>query len=152
MLHTSAYRGVVYESWASSAAARKTMQGNRGRDTKAELAVRRLVHGAGLRYRVSARPESDLRRTADLLFTRARVAVFIDGCYWHGCPDHFTMPATNLDYWSAKIGRNRARDLETTTLLEGRGWVVLRFWEHELPAAVAASIVERVRERASVSA
>lgn len=79
--------------------------------------------------------------------------MFIDGCYWHGCPEHFTMPATNLDYWSTKIGRNQARDLETTTLLEGRGWVVLRFWEHELLAAVAASIAERVRERrASVSA
>lgn len=147
VLRTSAYRGVVYEPWASSDATRKTMQGNRGRDTKAELAVRRLVHGAGLRYRVSARPEPDLRRTADLLFTRARVAVFIDGCYWHGCPEHFTMPATNLDYWSTKIGRNQARDMETTTLLEGRGWLVLRFWEHEPPAAVAATIAERVRER-----
>ncbi|WP_455133200.1 very short patch repair endonuclease [Microbacterium aurum] len=137
----------MYEPWASSDAARKTMQGNRGRDTKAELAVRRLVHGAGLRYRVGARPEPDLRRTADLLFTRARVAVFIDGCYWHGCPEHFTLPATNLDYWSTKIGRNQARDLETTTLLEGLGWLVLRFWEHEPPAAVAASIAKRVRER-----
>lgn len=125
------------------------MQGNRGRDTKAELAVRRLVHAAGLRYRVNARPEPDLRRTADLLFTRARVAVFIDGCYWHGCPEHFSMPATNLDYWSAKIGRNQARDLETTTMLEERGWVVLRFWEHEPSAAVAERITEQVRARRS---
>ena len=137
----------MYESWASSDAARKTMQGNRGRDTKAELSVRRLVHASGLRYRVSARPEPDLRRTADLLFTRVRVAVFIDGCYWHGCPEHFTMPATNLEYWGTKIGRNRARDLETTALLEARGWLVLRFWEHEPPATAAASIVERVQER-----
>jgi DNA mismatch endonuclease (patch repair protein) len=137
----------MYESWASSHAARKTMQANRGRDTKAELAVRRLVHASGLRYRVNARPEHDLRRTADLLFTRARVAVFIDGCYWHGCPEHFTLPATNLDYWSTKISRNQARDLETTTLLEGRGWLVLRFWEHEPAATAAASIVERVEER-----
>jgi len=123
------------------------MQGNRGRDTKAELAVRRLVHAAGLRYRVNARPEPDLRRTADLLFTRARVAVFVDGCYWHGCSEHFTMPATNLDYWGTKIGRNQARDAETTALLEARGWLVLRFWEHEPPATAAASIVERVQER-----
>lgn len=129
------------------------MQGNRGRDTKAELAVRRLVHGAGLRYRVSARPEPDLRRTVDLLFTRARFALFIDGCYRHGCPAHFTMPATNLEYWSTRIGRNQARDLETRTPLEGRGCIVLRFWELELSAAVAASIAERVRERrSSVSA
>lgn len=123
------------------------MRGNRGRDTKAELAVRRLVHAQGLRYRVNARPESDLRRTADLLFARIRVAVFIDGCYWHGCPEHFTVPATNLDYWSGKIGRNRARDLETTALLEDRGWLVLRFWEHEAPASVAEKVSQAVRAR-----
>ena len=137
----------MYEPWASSAAARKTMQGNRGRDTKAEIAVRRLVHAQGLRYRVNARPEADLRRTADLLFTRARVAVFIDGCYWHGCPEHFTMPATNLDFWSAKIGRNRERDAETTARLEEREWLVLRFWEHEPPASVADRIGQAVRVR-----
>lgn len=137
----------MYTPWASSVAARKTMQGNRGRDTKAELAVRRLVHADGLRYRVNARPEPDLRRTADLLFTRAKVAVFIDGCYWHGCPEHFSMPATNLDYWSTKIGRNQARDLETTTVLEDRGWLVLRFWEHEPPTTVAERITEQVRAR-----
>lgn len=123
------------------------MQGNRGRDTKAELAVRRLVHAAGLRYWVNVRPEPDLRRTADLLFTRARVAVLIDGCYWHGGPEHFAMPATNFEYWSTRIGRNRARDLETTALLQARGWLALRFWEHEPPATAAASIVERVQER-----
>ncbi|GAB3617394.1 very short patch repair endonuclease [Okibacterium endophyticum] len=137
----------MYTPWASSDAVRKKMQGNRGRDTNAELAVRRLVHASGLRYRVNTRPEPELRRTADLLFTRARVAVFVDGCYWHGCPEHFTMPATNVDYWTTKIGRNRARDLETTALLEASGWLVLRFWEHEPPATVAASIVERVRKR-----
>lgn len=139
----------MYTPWASGAATRKTMQGNRGRDTKAELAVRRLVHANGLRYRVNARPEPELRRTADLLFTRARVAVFIDGCYWHGCPEHFSMPATNLEYWSTKIGRNQARDLETTTLLEARGWLVLRFWEHEPPIAVAERIAQLVRARRS---
>lgn len=127
------------------------MQGNRGRDTKAELAVRRLLHARGLRYRVNARPERELRRTADLLFARARVAVFIDGCYWHGCPDHFSTPATNPDYWEGKIGRNRSRDVETTALLEERGWTVLRFWEHEVPAAVADSIAETVRSRRAVT-
>ncbi len=137
----------MYEPWASSEAARKTMQGNRGRDTKAELAVRRLVHARGLRYRVNARPEHDLRRTADLLFTRVRVAVFIDGCYWHGCPQHFSMPATNPEYWEGKIGRNGQRDIETTALLEERGWTVLRFWEHETPATVADSITEAVQSR-----
>lgn len=76
-----------------------------------------------------------------------RVAVFIDGCYWHGCPEHFTMPTTNLDYWSTKIGRNRARDLETTSRLEEHGWLVLRFWEHETPTAVAEQIGQLVRAR-----
>lgn len=140
----------MYTLWASSAAARNTMQANRGRDTKAELAVRRLVHARGLRYRVNVRPERDLRRTADLLFTRARVAVFIDGCYWHGCPQHFSIPATNLDYWEGKIGRNRRRDIETTALLEERGWTVLRFWEHETPGSVADSIAEAVQSRREV--
>lgn len=144
---TPAYCVIVHESWASSEATRKTMQGNRGRDTKAELAVRRLVHMVGLRYRVNARPEPDLRRTADLLFTRARVAVFIDGCYWHGCPQHFTMPATNRGYWSTKIDQNRARDQETTALLEARGWLVLRFWAHEDPTSVAERITQYVRDR-----
>lgn len=139
----------MYTPWASSAATRKAIQGNRGRDTKAELAVRRFVHAAGLRYRVNARPEPDLRRTADLLFTRARVAVFIDGCYWHGCPEHFSMPATNVEYWSTKIGRNQSRDLETTALLETRGWLVLRFWEHEPPISVAERIAQLVRSRRS---
>jgi DNA mismatch endonuclease (patch repair protein) len=137
----------MYTSWASSEAARRTMQGSRGRDTKAELAVRRLVHARGLRYRVNARPERDFRRTADLLFTRARVAVFIDGCYWHGCPEHFSMPATNLEYWEGKIGRNRRRDIETTAVLEERGWMVLRFWEHEAPSSAADRIVVTVRSR-----
>ena len=73
--------------------------------------------------------------------------MLIDGCYWHGCPEHFTVPATNFDYWSAKIGRNRARDAETTALLEERGWCVLRFWEHEEPVSVAQRIAETVRAR-----
>lgn len=127
------------------------MQGNRSRDTQAELAVRRLVHAAGLRYRVNTRPERDLRRTADLLFTRARVVVLIDGCYWHGCPEHFKMPSTNRDYWEGKIGRNRLRDIETTALLEERAWRVLRFWEHETPASIATSIVDVVRGRREVT-
>lgn len=108
--------------------------------------MRRIVHARGLRYRVNARPEAGIRRTADLLFTRARVAVFIDGCFWHGCPTHFTMPATNTDFWSAKINGNRRRDAQTTAALEDQGWIVLRFWEHERPLSVASRIIEVVRE------
>ena len=109
------------DSWASSPAARKTMLGNRGRDTKPELAVRHIVHAQGLRYRVNARPEIGIRRTADLLFTRMRVVVFIDGCFWHKCPTHFSMPVTNMEFWREKIDGNEQRDRQTTALLEDRG-------------------------------
>lgn len=132
------------DSWASSDAARATMRGNRSRDTKPELLVRRIVHAAGYRYRVNARPEKDLCRTADLLFRPARVAVFIDGCFWHGCPEHYIAPKAHDTYWSEKVERNRARDLETTEILRSRHWTVLRFWEHEEPAEVAARVMEAV--------
>lgn len=116
------------------------MQGNRSRDTAPELAVRRLVHAMGLRYRVSARPLPNLRRTADLVFTRRRVAVFIDGCFWHGCPEHHRQPSANAGYWSAKIERNRARDAATDATLADAGWTVLRFWTHQPPTEVAAAV------------
>lgn len=121
------------------------MQGNRSRDTKPELAVRRILHAKGLRYRVSFRPLPTLRRTADIVFTRSRVAVFIDGCFWHGCPQHYRAPGSNVPYWTAKVSRNRSRDVETTELLEAAGWMVLRFWAHEDPATVAYEIGEAVR-------
>ena len=113
------------------------MQGNRSRDTKPELAVRSAVHRRGIRYRVAARPLSELPRTADLVLRKTRIAVFVDGCYWHGCPEHHTQPATNAGYWAAKIAGNISRDAETTKHLERAGWTVLRFWEHEDPEAVA---------------
>lgn len=117
------------------------MQGNHSRDTKPELAVRRVLHAAGARYRVSYRPLPGLRRTADIVFTRARIAVFIDGCFWHGCPSHYRAPGSNVAYWEEKIGRNRARDLKTSETLTAAGWTVLRFWSHEDPAAVARQIL-----------
>ena len=123
------------------------MRANKGRDTKPELAVRRLVHASGLRYRVNATPAKELRRTADLLFRPSRVAVFIDGCYWHGCPEHYTAPKANGGFWANKVARNRERDAETTLVLEERGWEVLRFWEHEDPAEVASIIIEVVCRR-----
>ncbi|WP_341338959.1 DNA mismatch endonuclease Vsr [Gordonia sihwensis] len=103
------------------------MQANRSRDTSIEWAVRHIAHSRGLRYRVNARPERDIRRTADMVFAGPRVAVFIDGCFWHGCETHYTRPASNAAYWSEKVERNRQRDLETSMLLSQRGWTVLRF-------------------------
>ncbi len=121
------------------------MVANRGRDTAPEMAVRRLVHAQGLRYFVSRPPLKGLRRTADLLFPRRRLAVFIDGCFWHRCPDHFQMPATNHAYWEPKIARNVERDRETDSRLAEAGWRVLRAWEHEDPALVADRIQQAVR-------
>ena len=132
-------------SWASSPATRKSMQGNRSRDTKPELAVRSAVHRRGIRFRVAARPQRELPRTADLVLRKSRVAVFVDGCYWHGCPEHHTQPATNSEYWADKIAGNVARDAETTEYLQQAGWTVLRFWEHEDPEAVADRVQESVQ-------
>ncbi|MEV6119931.1 very short patch repair endonuclease [Streptomyces sp. NPDC052077] len=131
-------------SWASSAARRRNMQAIRSRDTTPERLVRRLVHAQGLRYRIAARPLPDLRRTADLVFRPAKVAVFIDGCYWHGCPDHYVSPRTNAVYWSDKVGRNMARDLDTNERLQAAGWTVLRFWEHQAAEECAEEITSTV--------
>ncbi|MEU1129706.1 very short patch repair endonuclease [Streptomyces sp. NPDC005900] len=127
-------------SWASSAARRRNMQAIRSRDTTPERLIRRLVHAQGLRYRVAARPLPTLRRTADMVFRPTKVAVFIDGCYWHGCPLHYVPPKTNSGYWSDKVARNMARDRDTEQQLREAGWLVLRFWEHE-PADVCAALV-----------
>lgn len=134
-------------SWASSAARRRNMQAIRSRDTKPETLLRRLVHAQGLRYRVSARPLPDLRRTADLVFRPVKVAVFVDGCYWHGCPEHYVAPRTNSGYWSDKVAGNVRRDRDTDQRLKEAGWLVLRFWEHESPDECAAVVRGVVLER-----
>lgn len=134
-------------SWASTPAARKIMQANKSRDTIPELLVRRAVHSLGLRYRVGFRPIPGLRRTADLVFTRAKVAVFVDGCFWHGCPEHYTAPRSNCEFWRLKLAGNRARDVQTTKILESAGWVVLRFWTHEQPDVIAKTIRTEVMRR-----
>lgn len=114
------------------------MQANRGRDTGPELALRRALHARGLRYFVHRRPVPSLRRTADIVFPRARLAVFVDGCFWHGCPRHHTVAKSNAEFWATKMRRNRERDEETNGLLKENGWTVLRVWEHlNVPDAVA---------------
>ena len=119
------------------------MRANRGRDTKPELAVRRLVHRAGLRYRVDCAPLVGYRRLrADLVFTRPRVAVFIDGCFWYGCPQHHTVAKTNARFWAEKVAGNRERDANTTALLRSEGWTVLRFWEWRVPREPVRVVLE----------
>lgn len=133
------------ESWASSDHARRTMKANRRRDTKPELRILSALHRSGLRFRVDTAPLAGVRRRADIVLTRVHVAVFIDGCFWHGCPEHFIPPKTNADYWRQKIQRNRDRDKDTDRILADEGWTVLRFWEHENPNEAANAIVKAWR-------
>lgn len=127
------------------------MQANRRRDTGPERALRSALHARGMRFRVDlplrARPGRAIR--PDVVFTRPRVAIFVDGCFWHGCPLHGTQPKSNVEWWRAKIQRNRQRDLEQTEALVGAGWAVLRVWEHEQPDLAAEQIRELVFERSS---
>lgn len=127
-----------------SLATRNVMKANRGVDTKPELLLRSFIHKAGLRYAINVRPEADINRRADLIFRSARVAVFIHGCFWHGCPRHYVLPKSNKKYWAEKVRRNRERDLETKRLLRKRGWKVLVFWEHQSPEASGAKVVKIV--------
>src|ERR1700688_1833329 len=133
--------------WATSPAVRRVMQSNKTRDTKPEMAVRCAGHAMGMRYRVGAPPLIEVRRTADLSFRRAKVAVFVDGCFWHGCRMSHAPPKTNGDYWVRKIKSNRFRDRHTTALLKAAGWTVLRFWSHEEPLVAANRIVEVVQTK-----
>lgn len=132
-------------SWASSASTRKTMTSTGRRDTTSELAVRSAVHRRGLRYRVDARPLAGLRRHADLVFPTEQVAVFVDGCYWHGCPEHWRVPNSNSSYWQDKIDGNRARDRDTDEHLVDAGWTVVRVWEHEDTERAANRVEDAVR-------
>lgn len=135
------------ESWASSPEARARMRSNKSRDTKPELALRSAVHARGLRYRVSAKPLAGVRRTADLVFPRAKVAVFLDGCFWHGCPEHHTVASANAKFWADKVENNRKRDRDTDGRLAEAGWVSVRIWEHEDAAEAARRVEGIVRAR-----
>lgn len=117
------------------------------RDTSQELAVRRILYGSGLRYRVHVPVPGMPRRTVDIVFGKAKIAVFLDGCFWHGCPQHATSPRSNAEWWRTKLDRNMARDRETTTHLSSAGWTVLRFWEHESPDEVARRVADVVAAR-----
>ena len=130
-----------------SIAVRNVMQANRGVDTGPEIRLRSLVHKAGLRYAIDVRPEADINRRADLVFRAAKVAVFVNGCFWHGCPKHYSSPKSNKRYWSEKVRRNRERDIETRFLLKRRGWRVLVFWEHQPAQSCGERVVSVVSER-----
>ncbi len=115
----------------SNSSVSRRMSQQATRDTEPELALRRRLHADGFRFRVDLAPIPGFRRKADIVFTRRKIAVFVDGCFWHRCPEHGTMPASNAEWWAAKLGRNVERDEETNQRLAEAGWKVLRVWEHE---------------------
>lgn len=125
---------------ASSERVSRQMSNLGQRDTAPEVAIRSELHRRGIRFRVHAKPEPDLRTKADIVFRPKKVCVYIDGCFWHSCPEHGTMPVSNRDFWVKKLGRNSERDLENTRLLTERGWTVIRCWEHEDPISASDRI------------
>jgi DNA mismatch endonuclease (patch repair protein) len=116
------------------------------RDTAPEKALRSELHRRGLRFRVNSAPVPG-RRRADVVFRQARLAVYVDGCFWHGCPVHGTRPKTNQRFWAAKIERNQKRDHETDMQLFSAGWLSVRVWEHESPAKAAERIATELKRR-----
>jgi DNA mismatch endonuclease, patch repair protein len=128
----------------SSPEALRRMQRQRRTDTKPELALRRELYRRGLRYRIDVQVLPGLRRRADVAFPRRRVAVFVDGCFWHACPEHGTSPKANAVWWRAKLDANVQRDRDTDRRLEEAGWTPVRIWEHEDPVRAADLVEQRL--------
>lgn len=118
----------------------------RRRGTGPELAIRRALHARGWRYRVDVAPLPGMRRRADLVFTRRQVAVYVDGCFWHRCPLHGTVPKSNTEWWIAKLTGNVTRDQDTDARLADAGWCVVRAWEHENTIAVTHRVELQLRQ------
>jgi DNA mismatch endonuclease (patch repair protein) len=138
------------ESWASSPAIRKSMQANRPRDTLLEVAFRSALHQAGFRFRKHVRPLPGLRCEPDVIFPRFRLAIFVDGCWWHSCPEHGMLPREHGAWWAEKLQRTKDRDRRNDRALRSAGWTVLRVWEHEsLQEAVyrVRSTLDQLRKR-----
>jgi DNA mismatch endonuclease (patch repair protein) len=135
-------------SWASSPGVRRAMRSNRRTGTSPELRLRSALHRHGLRFRKDLRIVEDGQAVRpDIVFTRARVAVFCDGCFWHGCPEHGTSPRTNADFWSLKLAGNKERDERNNALLRASGWEVIRVWEHEDTYDAARRVERAVADR-----
>lgn len=124
-------------------------------DTGPEMALRRELHRRGLRFRLHRKIDFDRRRSIDIVFPKEKVAVFVDGCFWHYCPEHAVLPKNNAEFWRAKLEANRSRDVATTRELEACGWRVVRVWEHQHPSDAAAEIdavVSELRANVAISA
>ncbi len=137
----------VTELKRPSAAKSAQMAKIRSRDTSPELAIRSELHRRGLRYRVDM-PLPDVGRVRpDIVFTRVRVALFVDGCFWHRCPQHESLPKTNADWWLEKLNTNVERDRRADEALTLAGWRVIRIWEHQDPVTAAEKVEVIVRSR-----
>lgn len=132
---------------ALDAATRRRMQRQRQKNTRPELLLRAELHRRGLRFFVDRAPLRDMRGRADLVFPRSRVAVYVDGCFWHGCPTHGTWPTNNSAWWRTKINGNRARDTDTDRRLREAGWVSVRVWEHEVASEAAERVIAAIAAR-----
>jgi DNA mismatch endonuclease (patch repair protein) len=130
---------------ASSPNVHRVMVANYGDNTTPELLFRRTLFQFGLRFRQNTRPIASLRCHADIVFPKQRVCVFVDGCFWHGCPKHFRCPKTNAAWWSEKIDANRKRDKRQTRLLQRADWTVIRIWEHDINGTRISIVADRVR-------
>lgn len=128
-----------------SSAVKRQMERQARKDTKPELELRRRLFAAGLRYRVNVPAPGLHRRSIDIAFPRAKVAIFVDGCFWHGCSEHGVSPKNNAAWWSAKIRGNQARDAETVRHMEALGWDAMRVWEHEDPGLVTRRVLDAVK-------
>ena|SRR5947209_6384122 len=133
------------DSWATTPSVRLAMMACRSRDTKPEMALRGELHSRGLRFRVDRAP-AGITRKADIIFGPPRLAVFVDGCFWHSCPEHGSMPVAHADYWRPKLSRTVARDREADAALARAGWTVVRVWEHEKAIAAADRICALLRQ------
>jgi DNA mismatch endonuclease (patch repair protein) len=131
----------------TDAATSARLSKQRRRDTKPEVALRRELHRRGLRYFVDRAPLKGLRRRADLVFPRRKVAVYVDGCFWHSCPEHATKPRNNAQWWADKLAGNVARDRDTDARLAEAGWTVVRVWEHEAVGEAADQVERAVGRR-----
>jgi len=131
---------------ATSAAVRRVMRENVGRETHPERKLRSLLFRSGLRFRKDYSPVPKERVTVDILFPRQGICIFVDGCFWHGCPLHFEVPKTHSSWWQEKIEDNRQRDARQTRLLRALGWSVIRVWEHEIKEDSISSKVREIKE------
>ncbi|MEV7522235.1 very short patch repair endonuclease [Streptomyces sp. NPDC091371] len=135
------------EKLATTATVRTRMSRQKSRDTGVEVSLRKALHAAGARYRVHRKPVKGVRREADIVFGPARVAVFVDGCFWHGCPVHATWPKNNAEFWRTKIEGNRRRDRDTDARFAEAGWLAVRVWEHERADEAAERVLAVVASR-----